>query len=132
MFTAFSISSIPRRMPIAFRRVRTPKSPIAKTAAASSRYAFSSMGAGARGPGSGVRSSTPEPSFFFPREVEGAQQRRKEEHREQFEREHIPGHQLAADRAGQIAGELSAAGRKSGPGQRPGRGEKERHREDRK
>jgi len=37
MFTAFSISSIPSRMPMALRRVSTPNRPMAKTRAASTR-----------------------------------------------------------------------------------------------
>src|SRR5581483_7657440 len=39
MFTAFSISSMPRRMPTALRRVRTPNNPITNTRAATTRYA---------------------------------------------------------------------------------------------
>jgi len=41
MLTAFSISSMPSRMPTALRRVSTPKRPMANTSAASMRYAVS-------------------------------------------------------------------------------------------
>ena len=37
MLTAFSISSIPSRMPTALRRVRTPKRPMENTSAARTR-----------------------------------------------------------------------------------------------
>jgi len=37
MFTAFSISSMPRRMPMVLRRVMTPKRPMQKSMAASVR-----------------------------------------------------------------------------------------------
>ncbi len=37
MLTAFSISSMPSRMPMVFRRVRTPNSPMQKSMAASVR-----------------------------------------------------------------------------------------------
>src|SRR5204862_5987778 len=40
-FTALSISSMPSRMPTAFLRVSTPKSPMANTSAARMRYAWS-------------------------------------------------------------------------------------------
>ena len=39
MLTAFSISSMPSRMPIVLRRVTTPNRPMQNTAAASIRYA---------------------------------------------------------------------------------------------
>src|SRR5439155_184 len=42
-FTALSISSMPSRMPTAFLRVSTPKSPMANTSAARMRYAWSGI-----------------------------------------------------------------------------------------
>jgi hypothetical protein len=55
MLTAFSMSSSPRRMPTAFRRVRTPKSPMANMPAAMSRDPLSTAVGLPDGTGSSAR-----------------------------------------------------------------------------
>src|SRR5436190_6273049 len=87
MLTALSISSMPSRIPTAFRRVRTPKSPMTKTSAARTRYAASGT------------------SVLRPREVERAEQCYDQQHAEQLQR-HAEG---ACQRAPQLA-QLIAAG----------------------
>src|SRR5688572_28540427 len=67
MLTAFSMSSMPSRMPTALRRVRTPKRPMANTSAASMRYACSGT------------------LIFRSREVERAEQGDDEQHGEQLQ-----------------------------------------------
>src|SRR5438093_821718 len=87
MLTALSISSMPSRIPTAFRRVRTPKSPMTKTSAARTRYAASGT------------------SVLRPREVERAEQCYDQQHAEQLQRDA----EGACQRAPQLA-QLIAAG----------------------
>src|SRR5215475_5092173 len=98
MLTAFSMSSRPRRMPTAFRRVRTPKSPIANMAAARRRDPVSTGGR--------LRERTPpSDSFLGPGEVESAEERGDQKDTEHLEGEDPVGqHRAAKGGGGEVRG----------------------------
>src|SRR4030095_6639760 len=86
MFTAFSISSMPSRLPTALRRGDTPTRPMAKTSAARVRYAASGI--------SGVTA----------REVERAEQGDHQQDGEELEGHHEGAHQRPSQERGELAG----------------------------
>src|SRR5687768_4351961 len=87
MLTAFSISSMPSRMPIVLRRVMTPNRPMQNTTAASVRYASRPMSA----------------LVVRPREVDRAHEARQHQQGEELERENEARHHRLADVSGDVA-----------------------------
>src|SRR5207302_467355 len=86
MLTAFSMSSMPSRMPIALRRVSTPKRPIANTRAPRIRYAWSGIA-----------------SVVGAGEVDGAEEAGHQEHAQDLERHGERPDEGAPDRRGLVA-----------------------------
>src|SRR5437870_13153634 len=104
MFTALSISSMPSRMPMVLRRVTTPNSPIANSAAARRRYAWSPIGGGNLLVGVGAG------------EVYRAQQRGHEEHGQELEGHHPAREHGLADGPRDVAGHRGPEPRQGEPG----------------
>src|SRR4249919_1652371 len=99
ILTAFIISSIPSRMPIVLRRVVTPNRPMQNTTAERIRY--------------GCRPISAPPaltisSVFRPGKVDCPKHSCEHQHREQFERQHVPREHRLADCARQVAWHVGA------------------------
>src|SRR5215471_17306275 len=92
MFTAFSMSSMPRRIPMVLRRVITPNKPMENSTAASSKYAWSP-----------IMKLGVAPSLVGPGEVDRPEQPGDEQDGQQLERQHPTGEHRLADRPRQIA-----------------------------